>query len=90
MFFPFFTVFSNFLAFLFFSVKMETLRRKMEVLSRGMLDRMEEYGYSVLSTGTNSSPATASNRIEIPEMGKRQQARYENNNYLFIFIFKKK
>lgn len=57
-------------------MKVETVRRKMEALSRGMLERMEEYGFSVLSSGSNSSSAASSKRMEIPEMGKRQQARY--------------
>ncbi|XXG46161.1 hypothetical protein AAC387_Pa02g1076 [Persea americana] len=56
-----------------FATDVETVRRKMELLSRGMLERMEEYGFSVLSSGSNSSSAASSKRMEIPEMGKRQQ-----------------
>lgn len=55
----------------------EILRLKMEGLSKGMLQKMEEYGASVLSSASNSSSAASSastsRRIEFPELAKRQQ-----------------
>ncbi|XXG72877.1 hypothetical protein AAC387_Pa07g1876 [Persea americana] len=38
-----------------FATDVETLRRKMEVLSSGMLERMEEYSFSVPLSGSNSN-----------------------------------
>ncbi|XXG40054.1 hypothetical protein AAC387_Pa01g0860 [Persea americana] len=35
--------------------EVETTRKKMEVLSRGMLERIKEYSFSVLSSGSNNS-----------------------------------
>ncbi|KAL5982021.1 hypothetical protein ACLOJK_016089 [Asimina triloba] len=59
----------------------EMLRRKMEGVSKGMLERMEEYGSTLLSSSssTASSVSTSSTRIEFPETAKRQQARYEKH-----------
>ncbi|XP_043693756.1 myosin-2 [Telopea speciosissima] len=47
----------------------ENLRRKMEGLSKGMLERMEEEYRSMLSTATSStsSSASTSRRIEFPD-----------------------
>ncbi|KAF6168369.1 hypothetical protein GIB67_018209 [Kingdonia uniflora] len=47
----------------------ENLRRKMERLSKGMLERMEEeYGSMLLSSRTSSASASSSKRIEYPNL----------------------
>ncbi|XP_068648938.1 uncharacterized protein [Aristolochia californica] len=60
----------------------EMIRRKMECLSKGMLERMEEYGNLLGTTTTtgsrsssNSSSASTSRRIEFPETETSQQER---------------
>ncbi|KAA8549766.1 hypothetical protein F0562_001216 [Nyssa sinensis] len=57
-------------------VQVDTLRRKMEGLSKGMLlERMEEEYWSMLSTTANSSIASSasnSKRIENPDSSTRQ------------------
>ncbi|KAG9456469.1 hypothetical protein H6P81_000977 [Aristolochia fimbriata] len=50
----------------------EMIRRKMEGLSKGMLERMEEYGNLF---GTSSSSASTSRRSEFPETETLQQER---------------
>lgn len=51
-------------------MQVELLRKKMEGLSKGMLDRMEEEYGSMLSTTANSSVASSastSKRMEFPD-----------------------
>ncbi|XP_077227126.1 myosin-like protein [Tasmannia lanceolata] len=47
----------------------EIIRRKMEGLTKGMMERMEEYGcmLSVTSSSSTASSASTSRRIELPE-----------------------